>query len=36
MAVYSEKHTEAINKLCEQNVKLLNIKADGTHSKHRP
>jgi iron-sulfur cluster repair protein YtfE (RIC family) len=34
IAVYSEKHTEPINKLCEQNVKLLNIKADGKNCKH--
>ena len=32
IAVCSQIHTKHINTLCGQNVKLLNVKAAGTHS----
>jgi hypothetical protein len=30
IAVYSQNHIKPINKLCGQNVELLNVKSDGT------
>jgi len=34
LAVWSEIHTKHINKLCGQNVELLNVKLGGTYSDH--
>ena len=34
MAVSSEIHTKHINRLCGQNVELLNVKPGGTCSNH--
>jgi len=34
IAVCSQIHTKHINTLCRQNVELLNVKTDGTHSDH--
>ena len=34
IAVCSQLHTKHINKLCGQNVELLNVKAGGTYSNH--
>ena len=32
IAICSQIHTKHINTLCEQNVKLLNVKVGGTYS----
>jgi len=34
IAVCSEIHTEHTNKMCGQNVELLNVKLGGTYSDH--
>jgi len=34
MAVCSQIHTKHINKLCGQNVELLNVKFGGTYRDH--
>jgi len=34
IAVCSQIHTKHINKLCGQNVELLNVKTVGTYSNH--
>jgi len=34
IAVCSQIHTENKNKLCGQNVELLNVKAGGTYVNH--
>jgi hypothetical protein len=34
MAVCSQIHTKHINKLCEQNAELFNVKSGGTYSNH--
>jgi hypothetical protein len=34
IAVYSENHTKLTNTYCEQNAKLLNIRAGGIYSYH--
>jgi hypothetical protein len=34
IAVYSEKHVNLVNSLCDQNTKLLIVKAGGTYSCH--
>jgi len=34
IAVSSQIHTKHINTLCEQKVESLNVKTDGTYSKH--
>ena len=34
IAVCAEIHIQYINKLCGQNVELLNVKPSGTYSNH--
>jgi len=34
MAICSQIHTKHVNKLCGQNVQLLNVKLGGTYSNH--
>jgi len=34
ITVFSQIQTKYINKLCEQNVELLNVKPGGTYNNH--
>jgi hypothetical protein len=35
IGVYFKNNTEPIHKICGQNMKLLDVKADGTYAYHK-